>query len=58
MAYIVVENGALQGQQFQLGDEAFLIGRHSSCDIVLPIPGVSGSTVRSQRRDPATRSRI
>ena len=41
MAYIIVENGALQGQQFQLGDEAFLIGRHSSCDIVLPIPGVS-----------------
>jgi adenylate cyclase len=42
MAYLVIENGALQGQQFQIPDEApLVIGRHSGCDIVLPIPGVS-----------------
>ncbi|MFT5128515.1 MAG: hypothetical protein ACI8W8_002126, partial [Rhodothermales bacterium] len=42
MAYLVIENGALQGQQFQITEEApLVIGRHSGCDIVLPIPGVS-----------------
>ena len=51
MAYIIVENGALQGQQFQIGEEPLLIGRHSSCDIVLPIPGVSRKHCQIFRND-------
>lgn len=40
MAYIVIENGALQGQKYELG-EMLTLGRHSTCDVVLRAPGVS-----------------
>ncbi len=40
MAYIVIENGALQGQKYELKD-TLLIGRHSSCNVVIRTPGIS-----------------
>jgi len=40
MAYLIVESGSNQGQQFEIRDEA-VIGRHSSCDIVLAAAGMS-----------------
>ena len=40
MAYLIVESGSNQGQQFEIHDEA-VIGRHSSCDIVLAAAGMS-----------------
>ncbi|MDP7399753.1 MAG: FHA domain-containing protein, partial [Lentisphaeria bacterium] len=40
MAYLVVESGSSQGQQFEIHNEA-VIGRHSSCDIVLTAAGMS-----------------
>ncbi len=40
MAYLIVESGSNQGQQFEIHDET-VIGRHSSCDIVLAAAGMS-----------------
>ncbi len=40
MAYIVIENGALQGQRFEI-TESLIIGRHSSCNVVVRTPGIS-----------------
>ncbi len=40
MAYIVIENGALQGQKYEV-DGDLVIGRHSSCTVVLRSPGIS-----------------
>ncbi|HCN10305.1 MAG TPA: hypothetical protein DIT01_20450 [Lentisphaeria bacterium] len=40
MAYLIVESGSNQGQQFEIHGEA-VIGRHSSCDIVLSAAGMS-----------------
>jgi len=39
MAYLIVESGSNQAQQFEIHDEA-VICRHSSCDIVLAAAGM------------------
>ncbi len=40
MAYVVIENGALQGQKYDIA-ETLILGRHSTCDVILRTPGIS-----------------
>jgi len=53
MAYIVVTNGALKGQRFEIQGETTRIGRRAGNDWVLDAPSVSGTHCEIVRIGPA-----